>query len=225
MLIGLYLFIPYLSSWVEKNDKTLTRGFVALWGCSLMLPYLEQLISKDVWGVCAWNNFGLLHYFAGFVGYLLLGHLMGGGNRLRSAKAIAVGTMLYVSGFIITYSGYSTMAEQYTYEQAPHLLEMFWQYCSPNVVLMTIGIFIIVQRANIKSERAQSLLANITKCGFGIYMVHYIFIGPAVMLLSPLRLPTPLCVIGTIAIVFVASWALTNLVYRLLPKAARYIVG
>ena len=102
---------------------------------------------------------------------------------------------------------------------------MFWQYCSPNVVLMTIGIFIIVQRANVKSERAQSLLANITKCGFGIYMVHYIFIGPAVMLLSPLGLPTPLCVIGTIAIVFTASWALTNLVYRLLPKAARYIVG
>ncbi|MBR4853267.1 MAG: acyltransferase [Alistipes sp.] len=225
MLIGLYFFMPYLSGWVEKNDKTLTRGFVVLWGCSLMLPYLEQLFSKDILGVCAWNGFGLFHYFAGFVGYLLLGHLMGGGNRLRSAKAIAVGTMLYTSGFIITYSGYSTMAEQYTYEQAPQLLEMFWQYCSPNVVLMTIGIFLIVQRANVKSERAQSLLANVAKCGFGIYMIHYIFIGPAVMLLSPLGLPTPLCVILTVAIVFATSWGLTNIIYKLLPRAARYIVG
>ena len=225
MLIGLYLFMPYLSAWVEKNDQTLIRTFVALWGCSLMLPYIEQLISRDIFGVCAWNNFGTFYYFAGFAGYLLLGHLMGGGNRLRSAKAIAVGTMLYVSGFIITYSGYSTMAEQFSYEEAPDMLEMFWQYCSPNVVLMTIGVFLIIQRAKIDSPCTQSILANVTKCGFGIYMMHYIFIGPTVILLTPLGLPTPLCVICTVLIVFTVSWLLTNIIYRLLPRAARYIVG
>ena len=225
MLIGLYLFMPYLSAWVEKNDQTMIRTFVALWGCSLMLPYIEQLISKDIFGVCAWNRFGTFYYFAGFAGYLLLGHLMGGGNRLRSAKAIAVGTMLYVSGFIITHSGYSTMAEQFSYEEAPDMLEMFWQYCSPNVVLMTIGVFLIIQRAKINSPRTQSILANVTKCGFGIYMMHYIFIGPTVILLTPLRLPTPLCVICSVLIVFTISWLLTNIIYRLLPRAARYIVG
>ena len=190
-----------------------------------MLPYIEQLISRDIFGVCAWNNFGTFYYFAGFAGYLLLGHLMGGGNRLRSAKAIAVGTMLYVSGFIITYSGYSTMAEQFSYEEAPDMLEMFWQYCSPNVVLMTIGVFLIIQRVKINSPRTQSILANITKCGFGIYMMHYIFIGPTVILLTPLGLPTPLCVICTVLIVFTVSWLLTIIIYRLLPRAARYIVG
>lgn len=225
MLIGLYLFMPYLSAWVEKNDQTLIRTFVALWGCSLMLPYIEQLISRDIFGVCAWNNFGTFYYFAGFAGYLLLGHLMGGGNRLRSAKAIAVGTMLYVSGFIITYSGYSTMTEQFSYEEAPDMLEMFWQYCSPNVVLMTIGVFLITQRVKIESKYLQNFFANVTKCGFGIYMMHYIFIGPTVILLTPLGLPTPLCVICTVLIVFTVSWLLTNIIYRLLPRAARYIVG
>lgn len=225
MLIGLYLFMPYLSAWVEKNDQSLTRTFVSLWGCSLMLTYIEQLISKDIFGVCAWNNFGTFYYFAGFAGYFLLGHLMGGGNRLRSAKAIAVGTMLYVSGFIITYSGYSTMAEQFSYEEAPDKLEMFWQYCSPNVVLMTIGVFLIVQRAKIRSIRLQNSLSNVTKCGFGIYMMHYIFIGPAIILLTQLQLPTPICVICTVAIVFAVSWLLTNIIYRLVPRIARYIVG
>lgn len=225
MLIGLYLFMPYLSAWVEKNDQTLTRTFVTLWACSLMLPYLEQLISQNIFGVCAWNNFGTFYYFAGFAGYLLLGHLMGGGNRLRSAKAIAVGTMLYVSGFIITYSGYSTMAEAFSYEEAPDKLEMFWQYCSPNVVLMTIGVFLIVQRAKIQSERAEKILANITKCGLGIYMMHYIFIGPVIILLTPLGLPTPICVMFTVAIVFAASWLLANMIYKALPRIARYIIG
>lgn len=225
MLIGLYFFMPYISTWVEKNDQALSRTFISLWGCSLMLPYIESLIPGGIFGECAWNRFGTFYYFAGFVGYLLLGHLMGGGNRLRSAKAIAVGTMLYVSGFIITHSGYSTMAEQYSYEQAPDMLEMFWQYCSPNVVLMTIGVFLIVQRAKVESARAQKILANITKCGLGIYMIHYIFIGPTVIMLTPLGLPTPLCVICTVAIVFAVSWLTTNFIYRLLPRAARYIVG
>lgn len=225
MLIGLYLIMPYFSAWVDKDDRTLTRGYVALWGCSLLLPYMEQIFSADILGVCAWNRFGLLYYFAGFTGYLLLGHLMGAGNRLRRAKAIAVGTMLYVSGFIITYSGYSTMAEQYSYEQAPQLLELFWQYCSPNVVLMTLGIFLIAQRINITSASAQQLLANVTRCGLGTYLIHYIFIGPTIIILSSLGLPTPLLVVAAVVIVFMVSWGATNLIYRIAPRAARYIVG
>ena len=117
------------------------------------------------------------------------------------------------------------MAEQFSYEEAPDKLEMFWQYCSPNVVLMTIGVFLIVQRAKIKSIRLQNFLSNVTKCGFGIYMMHYIFIGPAIILLTPLQLPTPICVICTVAIVFTVSWLLTNIIYRLVPRIARYIVG
>ena len=80
MLIGLYLFMPFFSAWVEKNDHTLIRTYIILWGCSLMLPYLAQLLSPNLFGVCAWNQFGTFHYFAGFTGYLLLGHLLGKGN-------------------------------------------------------------------------------------------------------------------------------------------------
>lgn len=225
MLIGLYLLMPFFSAWVKMEDKTLTRTYIILWGCSLMLPYLTQLISPDIFGVCAWNNIGTLYYFSGFTGYLLLGYLLGKGNRLRSIKAIAVGTMLYISGYIITYTGFSTLASQYSYEEAPVLLEMFWQFCSPNVVLMAIGMFLAIQRINVTSPKLQAVLANVSKCGFGAYLMHYIFIGPALLLIMPLGLPTPLCVICTVIVVFVACMAITNLIYKLLPRAARYIVG
>ena len=42
MLIGLYLLMPFFSTWIEKQDKTLTHTYIILWGCSLMLPYLSQ---------------------------------------------------------------------------------------------------------------------------------------------------------------------------------------
>lgn len=225
MLIGLYLFMPFFSAWVEKNDHTLIRTYIILWGCSLMLPYLAQLLSPNLFGICAWNQFGTFHYFAGFTGYLLLGHLLGKGNPLPSRKIVAVGVMLYFAGYVVTYTGFTTIMAQYSYEQAPDLIEMFWQFCSPNVVLMAIGLFLIAQRVKIRSERWQRVLQSTTRCSFGAYLMHYIFIGPVIILLSPLGLPTPVCVIVTVAIVFAVCWACTWAIYRFMPRIAKYIVG
>ena len=225
MLIGLYLIMPFFSAWIEKNDRTLVRTFIIMWCCSLMLPYLSQILSPDLFGRCAWNEFGTFYYFAGFAGYLLLGHLLGKGNPLPSRKIIAMGAMLYFAGYIITYTGFSSMIVQYSYEQEPELIEMFWQFCSPNVALMAIGMFLAAQRVKIHSERVQRALANITKCGFGIYLMHYILLGPIILLLLPLGLPTPVCVIVTVILVFLLCWGVVNAMYKLLPRVARYIVG
>jgi hypothetical protein len=32
----------------------------------LFIPYLREYLTKDLWGTCSWNEFGLLYYFAGF---------------------------------------------------------------------------------------------------------------------------------------------------------------
>lgn len=225
MLIGLYLLMPFFSAWIEKRDSTMTNTYLLLWLCSLTLPYLKQLIAPNLFGECAWNEFGTFYYFAGFAGYLLLGHILARRHHMPLRRIIAMGVMLYISGYIITYTGYASMAVQYSYEEAPELLELFWQFCSPNVVLMALGIFLVVQRINITSPRLQSLLAATTRCSFGTYLMHYIFIGPVILLLTPLGMPTPLCVMASVIIVFGICWSLTALIYKALPRAARYIVG
>lgn len=225
MLIGLYLLMPFFSAWVEKRDSTMTNTYLLLWLCSLTLPYLKQLIAPNLFGECAWNEFGTFYYFAGFAGYLLLGHILARRHHMPLRRIIAMGVMLYISGYIITYTGYASMAVQYSYEEAPELLELFWQFCSPNVVLMALGIFLVVQRINITSPRLQSLLAATTRCSFGTYLMHYIFIGPVILLLTPLGMPTPLCVVVSVILVFGICWSLTALIYKALPRAARYIVG
>ena len=225
MLIGLYLLMPFLSAWLEKRDKTLINTFMQMWLISLSLPYLHHLIAPALFGECAWNNYGTFYYFAGFAGYLVLGHLLAKRSPMPLRKIVAMGAMLYISGFIITYTGFASMAVKYSYEEAPELLELFWQFCSPNVVLMALGIFLVVQRINITSQRAQRLLEATTKCSFGTYLMHYIFIGPVMMMLAPLKLATPLCVICSVVIVFAICWSLTALIYKVAPRAARYIVG
>lgn len=225
MLIGLYLLMPFFSAWVERRDRTLTIIYMTLWVVSLTLPYLHYLISPSLFGECAWNEFGTLYYFSGFAGYLLLGHLLSKRSPMPLRKIVAMGVMVYVAGFIVTYTGYASMAVQYSYAEAPQLLELFWQFCSPNVALMALGVFLIVQRIDITSPRMQRLLANITKCSFGTYLMHYIFIGPVIIMLTPLGLPTPLCVVLSVVMVFAICWALTAAIYKVAPRTARYIVG
>ena len=225
MLIGLYFFIPFFSPWVERQDRTLTRTYIILWGISLLLPYLNLAISPFIFGACHWNAFGTLHYFAGFTGYLLLGHLLAKGNPIATRKIVAVGVMLYFAGYIVTYTGFSAIAAQYTYAEAPELTQLFWQFCSPNVALMAIGLFLIVQRIKVTSTKAQSALARTSKYGFGIYLMHYAIIGPVILMVLPLGLPTPLSIMCCTALVFAICWTLTAVIYKVAPRWAKYIVG
>lgn len=225
MLIGLYLMMPFFSTWVERRDRTLTITFMVMWACSLMLPYLGYLFGEEIFGVCAWNEYGTFYYFGGFAGYLLLGHILAKGNPMPLRKIVAMGVMVYVAGFIITYTGFASMAVQYSYEEAPELLELFWQFCSPNVALMALGVFLIVQRIKITSPKIQAVLASTTKCSFGAYLMHYAIIGPVILVILPLRLPTPLSIICSTALVFAICWALTALIYKIAPRWAKYIVG
>ena len=82
---------------------------------------------------------------------------------------------MFVVGYAITFFGfrYTTALPAYTEEQ----LELFFYYCSPNVVMMTIPIFLLAKKVNVKSDTIKRMLANLTICGFGIYMVHYFFTG------------------------------------------------
>lgn len=45
MLIGLYLYLPILSCWLERASEKALRGFLLLWGVSLLVPYAIQYVS------------------------------------------------------------------------------------------------------------------------------------------------------------------------------------
>lgn len=63
--------------------------------------------------------------------------------------------------------------------------------------MMTAAVFLLVQKARIHSPRIVAMLANLTKCGLGIYLAHYFFIGPAYLATVALGLPAALRVPGS----------------------------
>jgi len=221
LLIGLYLYLPVFSAWVEKASERAKLMFLLAWGGTLLLPYYYQFVSNYLWGTCSWNSFGMLYAFAGFNGYLLLGHYL---KNLEWSlkKTLAIGIPMFAAGYAVTFLGFRhiTALPEYTDE----MLELFFTYCSLNVVMMTIPVFMLAKKVKVNSERMKKALANLTVCGFGIYMIHYFFTGPSVVLMRAIDMPIGLQIPVAAILAFAVSWGLVWLIYRA-GKVAKYIVG
>ena len=221
LLIGLYLYLPVFSAWVEKASERAKLMFLLAWGVTLLVPYYYQFVSNYLWGTCSWNSFGMLYAFAGFNGYLLLGHYL---KNLEWSlkKTLAIGIPMFAVGYAVTFLGFRhiTALPEYTDE----MLELFFTYCSLNVVMMTIPVFMLAKKVKVNSERMKKALANLTVCGFGIYMIHYFFTGPSVVLMRAINMPIGLQIPVAAILAFAVSWGLVWLIYRA-GKVAKYIVG
>lgn len=222
LLIGLYLYMPIFSAWVEKASDKSKLWFLGAWGVTTLLPYFYQFVAPYLWGSCSWNSFGMLYYFAGFNGYLLLGHYLRN-HDWPLGKILMFGIPMFIVGYVITFLGfrYVTSLPEYSEEY----LELFFTYCSLNVVMMTIPFFLLAKKVQVRSEWLQKALANLTICGFGIYMVHYFFTGPCVILTRMIGIPVGLQIPVAAVIAFAISWLIVFTIYKLMGKKAKYVIG
>ena len=131
----------------------------------------------------------MFYYFAGFNGYLLLGHYLkegGNGNALKIFwpfsgspkddrltndwsvwKTFLICAVMFAIGYYVTYTGFSTTAANPNATETE--MELYFTFCSPNVLLMTLAMFLMLQKVVINTPVIVKALANMTKCGFGIY--------------------------------------------------------
>ena len=175
-------------------------------------------------GVSAWNTFGTLYYFAGFNGYLLLGnYLVNDVQEWKWFKTIILSLPVFAIGYIATYIGFKTMTANP--ECSEQEMELFFLYCSPNVALMTLAFFLVIRKVRVKSKRMILMLENITKCGLGIYMIHYFIVGLGYAIADALAIPVFLRIPVTAVIVFVICWVFVSACYKFAPKYSKWIFG
>jgi surface polysaccharide O-acyltransferase-like enzyme len=224
MLIGLYLYLPIFSAWVERATKRQKEIVLGLWALSTFLPYFTEYVSKYAFGTCEWNSFGLFYYFAGFNGYMLLGHYIQQYVNWNWTKTLSVSLPLLIVGFLITYSGYTYIME--LPDKTPEQVELFWTYNTPNVAMMTIACFLLVYRIRISPDsRFASWLASLTTCGFGIYMIHYYFVCLGYDMGEWFHIPAPLRIPFSALIILACSWVIVFFAKKALGKRSVYLLG
>lgn len=182
MLLGLYLIIPVISAWFESASRRDIRIILTVWAVTLLLPYLRLIApmigylgnygNMGIFGECDWNAFGTFYYISGFGGYLLLAaYLKKFPPACSDGRLLAFCIPSFIVGYALTAGAFIWFQENYPGDYA--YLEIAWYFTGVNVFMMTLPVFLIMQRFAGKAGRKVRQLASLT---FGIYLCHFIFV-------------------------------------------------
>lgn len=182
MLIGLYLFLPIISAWLTQASQKDIKRFLYIWVVSTIVPYIQMAApslgytgnygSMGLFGVCLWNAFGIFYYFSGFLGFAVFAYYL---KRFPLnwtwKKTLSVTIPLFLLGYAITAFGF-ILTQKY-FPGSYDNLEVVWYFYGINVLMMTVAVYITIQKINISPSFLLSKVASLT---FGVYLCHFVFV-------------------------------------------------
>lgn len=218
MLIGIYLFMPVISPWLKETSKKFEIAFLIFWFLTTFYHYIK-LVLPEIMGECYWNEFTPFWYFSGYIGYVVLAHYIRSYIDWDTRKSIIVGTVLYLIGYASTYTIFDICMDT-----AGNLgeLELSWRYCTPNIVLMATGIFLIMKKIKCRNGIVLKVIQDISKLSYGIYLIHIFILGSVFYLIND-KMCTPAVIFCVGTITFVICYGIVKIL-SYIPKS-KYIIG
>ncbi len=219
-LISLYLFMPIISPWLNKATAKEERFFIGLFLLSTCMPYLSRWFG-ELWGQCFWNEYHMLWYFAGYLGYLVLAHYIRVHLTWNRSKRLVIGAILMVVGAIWTIYSFYIQAIPGETLSTP-VIEIGWAFCTINCVLLTTGTFLLF--TCIDQLKAPRLIEEMSKLSYGMYLMHIFWLGLWVTIFKyNLALPTVAAIPCITVTTFVCCYVTTKII-SLLP-GSKWIIG
>lgn len=219
-LISLYLFIPVISPWLEKATAKEERFFIGLFLVSTCMPYLERWFG-EIWGQCFWNQYHMLWYFSGYLGYLVMAHYIRVHLTWTRSKRLAIGSALMIVGAVWTILSFYIQAVPGVIHSTP-VIELGWAFCTINCVMLTAGTFILF--TCIRQKEAPALITETSKLSYGIYLMHIFWLSFWVSVFKgDLDLPT-VAAIPVIAITTFVCCYITSKIISYIP-GSKWIIG
>lgn len=211
MLIGLYFIIPVIGKFVRNATKREIEYFLIMWLMVMLVaqPYFAR-----------YNPQVDLHYFAGYIGYLVLGHYLT--FNINGGKYLRLGMVLL---FILTVA-VITIGTCFLYKNNTGLT-MLYEPVNPAIVLLAASVFLIGRlskpRVPLFVKKAKDFAC---KYNYGIYLSHALVLY---FLEDPLGISYKLChplisIPVTAIICFVLSLLLMWLLGKI-PFIGKWIAG
>lgn len=175
-LISLYLIIPIVSPWLEKASAKEELVFLGLFALSTLIPFIHKLTPNTyIWGECWWNNFHMLWYCSGYLGYLVMAHYIRFHMKWDRRRRMVVGAACFILGSAYTAWSHLSMTSADQPLSLP-LIEYAWEFCTPNVLLASFGAFTLF--TCIQKNETPKLVSDISRLSFGMYLIHIFFVIP-----------------------------------------------
>lgn len=222
-LISIYLIIPVVSPWLERSSSRDELIFLFLFACSTLMPWLHHFVSPYIFGECHWNQFSALWYCSGYLGYLVLAHFIRVHLKWSRKRRVAIGLLCFIVGGAFTAWSFWWKAQPGLLMPTP-VAEWSWQFCTPNVLLATFGVFLLFSCI----RRAPSFITGLAKLTFGMYLMHIFFLVPIAGWLIGDEVANPLLpvwiAIPVIALLTFVCAAITTKLLSLIP-GSKYVIG
>ena len=212
MLIGLYFFIPVIGKFVRHASEKEILYFLVIWFGVMLItqPYLVR-----------YNPSVDMHYFAGFVGYLVLGHYLAFKDfNIKHLRLWMILLFLFSIGLI-------TVGSRWVMTDHKWPSTMFFEPVSPAIVLLAASVFLIFK---LSAPKLSPVIIRIRDFAggfnYGIYLAHALVLY---FLEDPLgisyKLCTPIIAIPLTALIcFIVTLPLVWLVSKV-PFVGKWISG
>ena len=219
-LISLYLFIPIISPWLEKATAREERFFIGLFLLSTCMPYLNRFVG-EVWGQCFWNQYHMLWYFSGYLGYLVLAHYIRTHLTWDRTKRFYIGLVLMAVGAVWTIYSFYIQAVPGITHSTP-VIELGWAFCTINCVMLTAGTFLMF--SCIQVPEPPRFIADISKLTYGMYLVHIFWLGLWVGLFkNNMQLATVIAIPAISIATYISSYLTCKLISYL--PGSKWMIG
>ena len=184
-------------------------------------------MSPELWGECFWNQFTAFWYCSGYIGYLVMAHYIRVHLKWSRQRRLRLGTLFFLVGATFTAWSFWWKGVPGQPIETP-LLEWSWEFCTPNVLCATFGLFLLFTCIEPKKGKAPAVVTEVSKLSFGMYLMHMFFLAPIAGLIiggdpsNPL-LPVWLA-IPVIALLSYLCCIITTKLLSFLP-GSRYFIG
>ena len=205
-LISLYLFIPVVSQWLRRATAKEELFFIGLFVLSTCMPYLHRWFG-ELWGECFWNEYHVLWYFSGYLGYLVMAHYIRVHLKWSRSRRFWTGLAMMLAGAAVTIWSFYSQAVPGQVHSTP-VLEIGWAMCTVNCVVLTAGTFLMF--TCIEARKAPRAVSEMSRLSYGVYLMHMFGLGVWVTLFKvELALPAaaaiPCIAVGTFASCFITA--------------------
>ena len=211
-LFGIYLCIPILQYLVIKSPKSLLQYVLAFWFVgSIILPAITRFVP---WFKLS-NHFDLI-FLEGYWGYFVLGGYLlkypPKNERKVGIYSLVLGTIITIICAILEWQ--FVPADRYQgYVYSAYLL--------PGATLMTLGVFILLQKVKIK-DKYRKTIEYFSGLTMGVFYIHFLFITAFEMVFKQVDYTLVNALIKLIVMLFISFG--TCVIWKKIKLLNRYLL-
>lgn len=203
MLLGIYLFIPIINSFLKEYGLRGLEFFLIIWAVTIFLATIKVSLFNGIY----------LKYFEGYMGFVVLGYYLDNKQfNLSDRKMFYLGVLILVA---------STVFRMYVFRFE---LDLYSDYnLLFTTVAQSIGLFLTVKYldkisvdniySRIKTNIIGKIILSISICSYGMYLMHYIIIEYfGFMKITSLKF-LPVILIVTVLVTWASVFILSKIPY------------